>query len=578
VKPIATYQKIRGGYYTPEPIGEFLASWAVRAASDAILEPSCGDGVLLQSAANALLRHGASPEAVAKQLCGVEADQAEARKARKHLRQRDIPLPANGVQAGDFFTFAETLRADRRFDVVIGNPPFIRFQHFSEERRKVAFQLMNRLGLHPNRLTNAWVPFVCVSAMLLKPRGRLAMVVPAELMQVSYTSELRLFLSEYFCRLVLITFRKLVFPDIQQEVVLLCAEKNDRTRTGINVVELNGVEDLRGHVDEVLDPRSLKPMDHSTEKWTQYYLARREISLVRAAREDQRLHRLGDLASVDVGVVTGLNEYFVLSEQSKRDAGLNGYTQKIVTRSGHLKGTLFTEADWKNLAEGQQGAHLLSAPAVAPGELPNAMRQYVREGQRRDVHKGFKCRIRKLWYVVPSVWNPDAFLLRQIHRHPKLVVNEAGVTCTDTIHRVRLLNGTDGRRLAVACLNSLTFAFSEIAGRSYGGGVLELEPREAEQLPIPFAGSERIDFDLIHRLVSQEEIEKALDVTDQVLLREELGMSDRDVIALRRIWKKLRDRRLHRKNSRGLGFQPDTPESGWKPNPRVKKRERVGQR
>jgi adenine-specific DNA-methyltransferase len=548
VKPAVTHQKRHGSYYTPAPIGTFLASWAVRSPADVILEPSCGGGALLQCAATALLQRGAAPASIAHQLHGLELDPVAARKAQAYLQQQGMPLPAAAVQVGDFFAFADRLLPDagRRFDAVIGNPPFIRYQHFAEEQRQIAFQLMHRVGLHPNRLTNAWVPFVVGAALLLKPQGRLALVVPAELLQVGYTAELRRFLSDHFCRLMLITFRKLVFPRIQQEVVLLCAEKNGGARTGINVVELDGLDDLAGHVDEVLDPRALKPMDHSTEKWTQYFLSKQEIALVRALRDDPRLRRLGDLASVDVGVVTGLNEFFVLARQAVQAAGLNGHTRKIVTRSAHLAGTVFTAAAWEALAEGEQRAYLLDAPAVARNDLPESVRCYVRHGEQEDVNKGYKCRIRKLWYVVPSVWVPDAFLLRQIHRHPKLVLNEAGATCTDTIHRVRLHPGTDGRQLTCACLNTLTFAFAEILGRSYGGGVLELEPREAEQLPIPFTGAERIDFDQIHRLVLAEDMDGALAVTDRVLLREGLGLAAREVQALRGIWDKLRDRRLHR--------------------------------
>jgi adenine-specific DNA-methyltransferase len=551
MKPPATHRKLRGVYYTPQPISEFLASWAVRTAADVILEPSCGDGALLRAAATALLTRGAPVKKLSRQLYGVELDPIEATKARANLLPLGIPISTNAIRAGDFFSFADhQLSEVERFDVVIGNPPFVRYQHFPEEHRKVAFRLMNRIGLHPNRLTNAWVPFVCVASMLLKGQGRLAMVVPAELMQVTYTAELRRFLSEHFCRLLLITFKQLVFPKIQQEVVLLCAEKNDKTRTGIHVVELDGMDCLRRHRDEVLLHRSLKPMDHTTEKWTQYYLTRREIALIRGLHRDKRLRRLGELASVDVGVVTGLNEYFVLSERAKLAAGLNGFTRRIVTRSDHLKGTVFTDADWNALTKAQQPAHLLDAPTVVHASLPESVRHYVRHGEQRNVHLGYKCRIRKLWYVVPSVWTPDAFLLRQIHRYPKMVLNQAKATCTDTIHRIRLLNGTDGRRLTVACINSLTFAFSELVGRSYGGGVLELEPREAEQLIIPFAGAERIDSDLIHGLIAESKIEEALDVTDPILLGDGLGLSCKEFAMLRGIWVKLRDRRLNRRHRR----------------------------
>ena len=50
-------------------------------------------------------------------------------------------------------------------------------------RRTIAFQLMGRAGLLPNRLTNSWVPFLVAAMLLLKPHGRLAMVIPAELLQ-----------------------------------------------------------------------------------------------------------------------------------------------------------------------------------------------------------------------------------------------------------------------------------------------------------------------------------------------------------------------------------------------------------
>jgi adenine-specific DNA-methyltransferase len=558
VKPIATEQKLRGGYYTPDAIGKFLAMWAIRSPEDEILEPSCGDGVLVRAAARVLLAKGASPRAVASQLHAVELEANEAEKARTSLRAMGVPARAPLIGTGDFFQYAATLlqepygtsvaeRPKKRFGVVIGNPPFVRYQNFLEVHRQMAFRLMNEMGLHPNRLTNAWVPFVCISAMLLKSEGRLAMVLPAELMQVTYTAELRQFLSDHFCRLMIVTFRELVFPRIQQEVVLLCAEKNAGTRTGIHVVELDGVEDLSSHTDVATDIRSFKPMDHSTEKWTQYFLTKREIGLIRSLRQHDKLQKLGDLASVDVGVVTGINEYFVLSQQRRKSAKLNGYTRRIVVRSGHLRGIRFTEEDWRTLASESQPTHLLDLPPKPLAGLPKSLQAYVRDGEEHDFHKGYKCRIRKLWYIIPSVWNPDAFLLRQIHRYPKLVVNDAAATCTDTIHRVKLLNGADGPKLAAVMLNSVTFAFAEIVGRSYGGGVLELEPRESERLPVPYGGADRIDGDELHRLLLADDLNAVLDITDRAVLQDWLGLAPQEAKAVRSIWTKLRDRRLNRK-------------------------------
>lgn len=140
-------------------------------------------------------------------------------------------------------------------------------------------------------------------------------------------------------------------------------------------------------------------------------------------------------------------------------------------------------------------------------------------------------------------------MLRQIHAYPKIILNKADTTCTDTIHRVRLRNGVEGEVTAAAFLNSLTFAFSEVTGRSYGGGVLELEPNEAEKLPLPLKGAKNLDLKQIHNFLLEDNIESVLDITDRVLLVEGLGLSLKEAQMLRRIWQKLRDRRINRKHS-----------------------------
>jgi adenine-specific DNA methylase len=142
-------------------------------------------------------------------------------------------------------------------------------------------------------------------------------------------------------------------------------------------------------------------------------------------------------------------------------------------------------------------------------------------------------------------------MLRQIHSYPRIIVNSATATSTDTIHRVRILNGTPVRAFAAAFLNSLTFAFAEVIGRSYGGGVLELEPNEAEALPVPVGGAENLSFTAIHNeLVKHDNINTILDTTDRVLLVEGLGLSTSDAKTVRGIWEKLRNRRIHRKHGK----------------------------
>ncbi|MBI3322276.1 MAG: class I SAM-dependent methyltransferase [Candidatus Omnitrophica bacterium] len=547
MKLAPTMQKLRGGYYTPKPIARFLCEWAIRSPDTKVLEPSCGDGNVLLEAANVLVGRKRHKAEVGDLLVGIELDDKEAASCLRRLHEQGINSQRT-VVVGDFFECCREMEtAGIKFDAVVGNPPFIRYQHFSEKQREVAIEIMHASGLKPNRLMNSWVPFLVGATRLLSDRGRLAMVIPAELLQVNYAAEVRRLLSESYSRITLVTFRQLVFEGIQQEVVLLLGERNGSEKIGIRTIELSGIEDLAAYDHSDFSSEGLRPIDHSTEKWTQYFLTTEEVLLLRRLRKEPRIRRVADLAEVDVGIVTGLNEFFVVNNEKLQELALREYGVPIVSRSMQLGGVVYSKADWKANAEDNHQSFLLNLPDVPLERLPAAARKYIAEGESKGFHEGYKCRIRGRWYIVPSIWAPTAFMLRQVHRYPKVILNRTDATCTDTIHRVRFCNGTSREIFATAFLNSMTFAFSEVMGRSYGGGVLELEPKEAEGLPIPIDGAGRLDIKQINELVLAGNIEAVLDLTDSVLLERGLGLPMKETRMLRGIWRKLRDRRNARR-------------------------------
>jgi hypothetical protein len=225
-----------------------------------------------------------------------------------------------------------------------------------------------------------------------------------------------------------------------------------------------------------------------------------------------------------------------------------------VGRSAQLTGIVFSDDDWEALAARDARCLLLTLDDAPAASLSKSARDYIALGEAEGHHHGYKCRIRRNWHRVPSVWRPDAFLYRQIHDMPRLVVNESGATSTDTIHRVRMLNGLAPDALSASLFNSLTFAFSEIYGRSYGGGVLELEPTEAELLPVPIA--QNLDIAELDALVRSGRTADVLAITDEVLLRQGLGLDAKEIKRLRTVWEKLRDRRLHRKRRSSTAEKP----------------------
>ena len=544
----ADNQKLRGGYYTPAVIAQFLANWAICTPTDEVLEPSCGDGALLEAAARRLLTLGAGADAVSNQLRATELYESEAILACARLDALGVPSPGV-VTVTDFFSYEDQAWGliGRPCDVVIGNPPFLRYHAFPEDQRERAFRLMRTAGLSPSKLTNSWVAFLVAASLCLRPNGRLAMVIPAELLQVKYAEQTRAFLAQHFGAITIVTFRRLVFEGIQQEVVLLLAEKTPRIESGIDVIELDDAADLPGYEVNLRARHHLKAIDHGEEKWTQYYLEEREIALLRALKTHPHLTRFGQLGCVDVGVVTGNNPFFVLTEAQVQEHALSDFTLPLVGRTAQLPGLLYTEEDWQTNRRTNILCHLLNLPAVSFDGLPEAARRYIQSGETREMHTGFKCRNRKLWYIVPTLWPPHAFLFRQIHGYPKLVENRTGATSTDTIHRVRYNQPEHAAQISLAFLNSMTFAFAEVLGRSYGGGVLEIEPNEAEQIPVPFFADVSLDLEELDRLERAGEINTILNITDRELLHDRMGLDKSEIETLRQAWRKLSGRRLGRK-------------------------------
>jgi len=557
VKAILTDDKLRGGYYTPGAIARFLAEWAIRTPSDAVLEPSCGDGAIL-SATTARLRALGCPEPeIAARACGVELLPEEARKAAR---------TGACIETGDFFAFFRDRLADApaRFDAVVGNPPFIRYQNFPEASREVAFSLLRERGLHPNRLTNAWMPFLVLAAHALRDGGRLAMVIPAELLQVDYAGETRRFLASFFCRVSVVLFRNLVFDGIQQEVVLVLAEK-DAPESGIRVVEFAGAGELERDGMRILDAAAAIPCARDTGKWTRFFLSAGENALLDRLALDDRIARATDLFEVNVGLVSGENDFFVLSHGDVEREGIGAFVRPLVSRAEQVRGTVLSQADMDALVAAGKRVFLFALGNVPKDTLPAAARAYVELGEAKKFNANYKCSIREHWHHVPESWIAHAFLTRQVNGNPRMVLNPTGALVTDTLHKIRFHVPSDGPKIVSAFLNSYTFALSEILGRSYGGGVMTFEPGEVRRMRIPVVGAERLDQGRIDELVRAGRIDDVLNETDRILLREGLGLSAEETDAIRGIWKKLRDRRLARKR------RSDAPSE----NPNAERGERI---
>lgn len=547
LKADSTEQKLRGGYYTPKALADFVVKWTLpknnkEIDSIEILEPSCGDGVFLECVLEQF-------DGIPFKCTAVELFESEAQVAK----ERTFYHPNINVIVGDFYEQYEKSLKNKKFDVIIGNPPYIRYQYLTNEQRETQTNILVENGMKSNKLINAWVTFVVATVRMLNTNGKIGLVIPAELLQVAYAKDLRLYLLENLSKLTIVTFEELIFPDVQQEVVLLLGEntgKKVKDKHKIGLVEVKNIDSLEKQF--YCKPIEFKEVDHTTDKWTKYFLSNYEIQLINFIKNHGAFCEFKNIAKVDIGITTGNNKYFSVDKDTVEKFNLQDISIPLIGRSSHASGLYFTYEDWKKNVDRGVPAQLLYFPDEPFEKLPSNYQKYIQYGEKNLMHTGYKCRIRENWYHIPSVWVPNAFFLRRNNKFPKFVLNDINAVSTDTMHRIKFNQGVNREKALLSYYNSITFAFTELEGRSYGGGVLEILPGEVEKLILPNLQSfdDNTTKELIKKIDktirNDDDIEPILDEVDEIILVKYLGISSEVVQVFRNIWKKLMNRRLNR--------------------------------
>jgi tRNA1(Val) A37 N6-methylase TrmN6 len=543
----AELRKGRGAFFTPPELADFLVAWAVRDAGDRVLEPSCGEAAFLAPAAARLVELRGGPGVPAEQLHGVDVHAPSAAEAARLVAQRGGRA---AIDVADFFDVPPPDDEAARFDAVIGNPPYVRYQQFQGENRAKALRAALACGVRLTRLASSWAAFLVHATRFLKADGRLGLVLPAELLAVSYAAPVRRFLLENLARVRLVLFEELVFPGVLEEVVLLLAEGRGRAPS-FEVVQARDLADLPRLESTAWS--GFAPVGE--EKWTPALLPASAFARYRAIAAGPGFEELGDWGSAYLGAVTGNNRYFTLTAEAARAERLPEHDLERISPPGskHLRGLSFPAAEWRRQADAGAAVYLFHPK---DGRRSRAAERKIAAGEAAGVHAAYKCRVRAPWWRVPLVAAPDLLFTYMDHERPRLVANKAGVRHLNSLYGVRLRAGR--KRLGLdllplAALSTVTLLGAEVVGRSYGGGLLKLEPREADRLPVPSkALLERAAPRLralrpqVEAALERGELAEAVALVDRELLERELELDAGALDDLRRARRVLFSRRTAR--------------------------------
>lgn len=489
-----------GSIYTPPDFAAFLASWAIRAAQDTVLDIGIGEGVFVFAALDRLVALGADSDTAREQIYGAEIHQPSFASFLERSKNMGGLFP--NVRHGDFFAGEFPL-----VDAVIGNPPYVR-RAYLENVDVIRQRVLGQGGLQKSvllsRLTDLYVYFLLHATTRLKPGGRLATIVADPWLNVGYGVALKAYLRDYFTIDSLVTLDRRVFEDAEVKPVLLLATRLSgqsrepvrffRVRNGLPLVKLAEIMVAPGmsHPDITVQHVATKDL-HPERPWTPHF---RTPQLQQVLASHPLMTTLGNLAQTRIGLQTLAKEFFVLSGEQAAMAGVESeYLQPLAQSSRGIGRTL--EPD-------HCPTHHLFYCSSSKDELAGTRAlEYILQGERATVAvrgKGLtvtgyhrKDRIqranRTYWYDLRTSLErrgrASILIPRLIYKSYTTVWNEAKFVPGELFVEVLPLPLTtvDVRVYLAVLTSSITELLLRNQAQLYGGGTYNISPGQITRLP-----------------------------------------------------------------------------------------------
>ena len=524
-----------GAVYTPHDVATSLVEWCLNlmeGESLNVLEPSVGDGAFLASLSTI--------KAKSKRVTAIDIDgRVIADLRNRYHNQSDQPE----LVEADFVRYAAKLAKEPKsypkFNLIVGNPPFIRRHNFSPEM-KCELDVFSSVFDYPlQRIKNTWTAFLIASTQLISDEGIVAFVLPYELLTVDYGQKALSHVQEQFERVDIFVSKKKAFGEIDQDAVILIAQKKSKNKLGLFVTKVKDFETLSERGARKIN------LENGTQVGIELNSFLLPVSSIKRLKKIQaKTSPVSYFASSAPGVVSAANDFFIRTKADVKKLGLRKYAKPILKKGGFAsRNPVFSSTEFDELTE-REPCFLLHLSGER-SKLSKAAVAYVESGENQKLHERYKCRHRQNWYEVPLVEPEQAFFFKRSHSHPRVLINEAGTLTTDTAYGLRLKEGCSARDFCFSFYTSLTMLFAEMNGRFYGGGVLELSPTEFRGLPFIYhepTDAEFREFLDVHQS-ARGQIEPILDFGDKWLISRGY-LSSEDLVTIRSAWAIIRSHRM----------------------------------
>jgi adenine-specific DNA-methyltransferase len=525
-------KKELGIFYTPPQVTAILCDWAIRNSADKIFEPSFGGCGFLESSCERLKElENSTP---IKQIYGCDIDDTAFNDyLYPKFKSQDNFIDDRFLKE-NFLSLTVNNFTEDGFNTVVGNPPYVSYHKMDDSQRLSVSEIVKKLHITLDKRASLWAYFVIHSLQFLKEEGRIAFVLPGSFLHSNYAKIIRDQITTNFSRSIVIQIGERLFSSegTEENTSILLAEgfgvSSSEGRMEVDFV--SKLSDLKTKVNEWGKKKNTQKFFNSRAS---YELISETLANNLASIESKLpVIKIGDVANVVIGIVTGANNFFILD---KDDVAKNEipseFQQPIFSKFRMTDGIKFTLEDWENKQKENFRCVFINTGGKkrVKDEL---LRRYLKKFPLNKRKENVTFSKRPIWHSPLYMEIPDAFFPYMHNSGPRIILNDAETLCTNTIHRVffkkdgeREINETQKKFLAISILSSFSQISAELEGRIYGSGALKLEPSEVKRIKIVFPESlnERVideKFNEIDKLLRENQNKQIASQTNEIVRNE----------------------------------------------------------
>lgn len=465
LRPSATRRKV-GAFYTPPELVRPMVRWILSNHPDRIVDAGCGSGRFAVE--------------VARRASDVLVLAIDVDPLATILTRAALAVLGQGnamVLQDEYLTMRMPGHQGRTG--FLGNPPYVRHHDLAPAVKAWARRAAWRKGYNISSLAGLHALFYLATALHAEPGDVGCFVTSSEWLDVGYGAIVRnLLLGDLGGQsLHVLQPTAAAFADAMTTAAVSCFEVGAQP-LGVRMSSVPSLHELGdlGEGGEV--PRDALA---KSARWSQLL----------GSRDRERtsdLIPLGEIARVHRGVVTGSNEFFVLTAARALELGLERWCRPAITKAQEI-----LTADGVVRA-GPDRRMLLDVPGDVDRSAYPELDAYLRLGEeprngRPPICSGYICRHRRPWWRLGTPPPPPVVVSYMARQAPAFALNPDALVPINIAHGLYPESALDGARLRalVETLNRTRRSFQG-SGRTYHGGMEKFEPRELEALLIPAEG------------------------------------------------------------------------------------------